>query len=95
VIVKGSRYEPLARRVKTITTAAGSRHAALPLRFVPSTPATFRHVVLESERLDTIAYRYYRNPEKFWLIADANGAVDPQDLLEVGLSILVPPDRGG
>lgn len=93
MIVRGSRYEPLAGRVKTVTTAAGGRHAALPIRFVPPTPATFRHVVLEHERLDTIAYRYYRNPEKFWLIADANPAVDPEDLLEVGLPILVPPDR--
>ena len=35
----------------------------------------------------------YRNPEKFWLIADANDEMDPEDLLEPGRQLLIPPDR--
>ena len=91
MIFKGSRYENVG--VMTVTDARGRATMALKIRFVPPTPAGFRHTVLASDRLDLMAYHYYRNPEKFWLLADANEAVDPEDLLEVGRSILVPPDR--
>jgi hypothetical protein len=93
VIFKGSRYERLAAEAYTVTTPGGERHAALPMRVIPPTPATFRHTVAAHERLDLLAYTYYRDPERFWLIADANDEMDPEDLLELGRPILVPPDR--
>jgi hypothetical protein len=46
-----------------------------------------------NERLDLLAYHFYANPEKYWLIADANPPMDPEDLLTVGLQVLIPPDR--
>jgi hypothetical protein len=46
-----------------------------------------------NDRLDLLAYHFYRNAEKFWLIADANDRMDPQDLVEVGRQVLIPPDR--
>jgi len=93
MIFKGSRYEKLARSASTVTTADGQQHRALSIRFIPPTPATFRHVVGQNERLDLLAFHFYRDAEKFWLIADANTAMDPEDLLRVGASILIPPDR--
>jgi hypothetical protein len=31
--------------------------------------------------------------EKFWLIADANTEMDPEDLADPGRQLLIPPDR--
>lgn len=38
------------------------------------------HVVIPGERLDIIAAAYLGDPEQFWQIADANGAMKPDDL---------------
>ena len=43
------------------------------------------------ERLDHIAQRFYRDPERFWRIADANRAMWPDDLVaEPGRTIRIP-----
>ena len=91
MIFKGSRYEGVP--VYRVTDAAGRTFTAFKIRLVPRTPAGFLHTVKADERLDLLAYRYYRNPEKSWLIADANGEMDPEDLLAPGRPILIPPDR--
>jgi nucleoid-associated protein YgaU len=93
VIVAGSRYASLAGSVYTVTAPDGRQEPVLPIRFLPPTPATVRHTVQAGERLDLLAFRYYGNPQKFWLIADANDALDPEDLLEPGRTILIPPNR--
>jgi nucleoid-associated protein YgaU len=92
VIFKGSRYEKLAKATYKVRASDGRDHSALPIRFTPSTPATFRQTIAAHDRLDLIAARFYGNPLKFWRIADANSAMDPEDLLEEGLDILIPPD---
>jgi nucleoid-associated protein YgaU len=93
MIVQGSRYADLVASAYTVTTGDGRQERVLPIRFLPPTPATFRHAIGPGDRLDLLASRYYGNPEKFWLIADANDALDPEDLLEPGLAVLIPPDR--
>ena len=40
------------------------------------------HAVTEGERLDHIAANYLGDPEQFWRICDANGAMRPDELLE-------------
>jgi hypothetical protein len=92
VIFKGSRYEKLAKSAYTVTTSNGETQSALPIRFIPRTPAGFRHRVTATDRLDLLAYHYYRKPDRFWLIADANDKMDPQELLLVGEQIVIPPD---
>jgi len=94
MIFKGSRYEQLAKQAVTVTAADGRAHAALPLRFVPPTPAGFRHTVAAGDRLDLLAFHYYRDPQRFWLIVDANPGMDPDELLVEGRQILIPPDNG-
>lgn len=91
MIFKGSRYQDTG--TYRVTGAKGRDAAALKIRLIPPTPAGFRHTFKASERLDLLAYKYYRNPEKFWLIADANTEMDPEDLLEPGRQLLIPPDR--
>jgi hypothetical protein len=91
MIFKGSRYQ----NVGTYQVTGPNRQpvTALKIRFIPPTPAGFFHTFTGGERLDLVAYKYYRNPEKFWLIADANTEMDPEDLLEPGRQLLIPPDR--
>ena len=93
MIFKGSRYEK--SQIVEVTDAAGKKVAAIAIRVTPSTPAGFLHTVTDSDRLDLLAYHYYRNPEKFWLVGDANNELDPTELLRrPGRQILIPPDRG-
>lgn len=53
--------------------------------------------VLPGQELDFIAYKYYQdqieNPEKYWwLIADANGIINPLDLASFEGKTIVIPD---
>jgi hypothetical protein len=40
------------------------------------------HSVAQGDRLDSISARYLGDPEQFWLICDANGAIRPEELTE-------------
>jgi hypothetical protein len=91
MIFKGSRYQNVG--VYTATGPFGQTVTALRIRFIPDTPAGFVQTFSADQRLDLIANQYYLNPEKFWLIADANDAMDPEDLLDPGRQLLIPPDR--
>jgi nucleoid-associated protein YgaU len=91
VIFKGSRYARTG--TYTVMAADGRMVTALKMRVIPSTPAGLLHTFTADERLDLLAATFYGNPEKFWLIADANPAMDPEDLLEPGRLLRIPPDR--
>jgi nucleoid-associated protein YgaU len=92
MVFKGSRYANAG--TYQAVDAAGRKVTALKPRLIPPTPAGYLHTVTGDERLDLIAYKFYRNPEKFWLIADANTEMDPEDLLDPGRQLPIPPDRG-
>jgi hypothetical protein len=56
------------------------------------------HVVVEGDRLDNIAATHLGDPEQFWRVADANGAMRPDELTErVGrrLRITLPEGIAG
>ena len=78
-----SRYNktPLA----SLTMPDGTEVVYLRRRFVPP-PENFallqEHTVTEGERLDQIAAKYLTDPEQFWRLCDANGAIQPNELLE-------------
>ncbi|HSR98985.1 MAG TPA: hypothetical protein VLM79_18145 [Kofleriaceae bacterium] len=75
-----SRYRRSAI-VATVNLDGQPIHAA-ELRTPPPTPGTFLHRVEEGERIDNLANRYYRDPLRWWRIADANPAfATPDDLL--------------
>ena len=64
-------------------------------RFIPQTRAQAGHVVSQGERLDHIAHIYFRDPERFWRICDANHVLWPKDLVEeAGRMIRIPPSEG-
>lgn len=78
-------------------TADGKSIVHLCRRFVPP-PERFEtiaeHVVKQGERLDQIAAEYLDDPEQFWRICDANGAVDPEELTETGRRIRITLPEG-
>src|SRR4051812_22042949 len=81
MFTKGSRYYkvPQSRHL----TAAGEWVLSTDLRLAPPVRGDFLHTVSAHERLDLIAFRYYTDPRKWWLIADANpDRPFPLDLLD-------------
>ena len=49
------------------------------------------YVIVERDRLDNLAFRFLGDPLLFWMLCDANGAVDPDELVsQVGRTILIP-----
>ena len=78
-----SRYQTTP--TATLTDAAGTQIVYLQRRFVPQ-PSAFSllryHTVVgsESARLDNIAAGELGDPELFWRLCDANGALDPGEL---------------
>ena len=63
----------------------GTLQVYLRRRFVPP-PERFAllqlHTVVAGDRLDLLAATYLGDPEQFWQICDANGAVRPDELIE-------------
>lgn len=96
----GSRYHGSA--VRTRPGPDGAPVAYLTLRFCPD-PARFAtlsvHRVVAGERLDRTSARLIGDPEQFWALCDANGAVWPQELeaedcrVRLTLPIDVPPPK--
>jgi nucleoid-associated protein YgaU len=91
MIFSESRYADVPQY--QVTTPNGDVVTALSIRFIPETPAAHVHVFTDGDRLDLLSFTFYRNAEKFWLIADANAEMDPNDLLQPGRPLLIPPDR--
>jgi nucleoid-associated protein YgaU len=93
MISRKSRYAAV-EQVK-ITDGNGREIPYLSVRFIPATGARVLHSVNQGERLDHIAHRYYKDPERFWRICDANEAMWPDELVEQpGRKLLIPPAEG-
>jgi len=72
---KRSRYRKLPDVVTTDRESPakeGRTHESKALRLLPDVQGAFIHKVEEGDRLDHLAYKYYRQPEKWWRICDAN-----------------------
>jgi hypothetical protein len=82
-------FPPTSRYYRTKTAefeeANGRRVVYLRRRFTPAPERfalLFEHTVTEGERLDNVTFKYLGDAEQFWRIADANGAVRPEELTE-------------
>lgn len=92
MVFKGSRYSKT--NVIAPLNSAGQSPRVLAVREIPRTRGVVEHVVVEGERLDHIAHRYYGDPKKSWLILDANpDALNPLDLLQPGRRLKIPQNR--
>jgi nucleoid-associated protein YgaU len=89
----GSRY--LRVGDYTLIDERGDRRTLKRVREPRALDAAHEYQVREGDRLDLLAMKFYRNPRKWWLIADANpNYLSPEDLLKPGQIILVPRDTG-
>ena len=91
-----SRYYSV--ELATHEDAQGRVTTYLRRRFVPQ-PERFallrEHVVRHGERLDQVTAAYLGDPEQFWRVADANGAIAPESLTESAgavIRITLPAD---
>jgi hypothetical protein len=71
--------------------------AYLRRRFLPQ-PEVFAllqfHAVTEGDRLDNVTASYLGDPEQFWQVADANRAMRPDDLMEIGRQLRITLPEG-
>jgi len=91
-----SRYYGSA--VQYYTQPDGVQVAYLQRRIIPQ-PEIYtslqNYVVVEGTRLDNLVAKQLGDPLLFWMIADANGAADPDELTsQVGRTIQVPLASG-
>jgi hypothetical protein len=91
-----SRYYGVG--LATIVDEDGDKIVYLRRRIVPA-PERFatidEHSVVEGDRVDTIAATYLEDPEKYWLLCDANGVLRPGELVrEVGERVRITLPEG-
>lgn len=91
-----SRYHNIAQA--TLTTPNGKTVAYLQRRFLPL-PGRFsliqEHTVIEGDRLDNVTAQYLGDPLQFWRIADANNAMQPEELTaEIGRKLRITQAEG-
>ena len=91
-----SRYRGIP--VCTLKTASGKEIAYLKRRFVPDTDnlAIIQdHSVVQGDRLDNLSHEYLGDPELFWRLCDANGAIRPSVLTaSIGRSLKIALPEG-
>jgi hypothetical protein len=80
MFAKASRY----RKLDDVVTVddQGRSLPSRTIRLLPDVSGRFLHTVEDVDRLDHLAYKYYRKPRKWWQICDANPQfMSPQALL--------------
>lgn len=91
-----SRYHNV--EIARWTAPDGREIVYLRRRFLPDDSQIAlltEHGVAQDERLDMIAAHYLGDPEQFWRLCDANHALHPDDLLEIGRRLRIPLILGG
>ena len=108
-LLKKTLFPPTSRDhtvgTTQLTKPDGTVVVHLRRRFVPP-PERFslirEHVVTQGDRLDNVTALYLGDPEQFWQLCDANGAIRPNELVDTTarrLRITLPegvpgPDSG-
>lgn len=86
---ESSRYANV--KTVTVTGSNGREVQAVTLRRLPYTPGV-PMMVKDNDRLDIIAQVRYKDPAKFWHIADANTELQAGDLLSETARIIIVPE---
>lgn len=88
----GSRYQRVLDA--TFTDGKGATVTLKRTREPVPTELALIYQVREGDRLDSLAYKFFHDPRKWWLIADANpDALTPEELLIPGRQLRIPKDR--
>lgn len=87
-----SRYHGSA--VQPFTLPDGTPVMYLARRIVPqmsSCTTTQTYVIADGDRMDNLSARFLGDPLLYWMICDANGSVDPDELTaQAGRQIAIP-----
>jgi len=91
-----SRYNGIG--TAKLTTTDGGTLVFLKRRVVPA-PGQFsliqEHSVIQGDRLDNVTAQYLGDPEQFWRLCDANGAIRPDELTEtIGDTVRITLPQG-
>ncbi len=84
--LKSSRYA--GQPTVEAEAADGRRVKAVTLRFLPQVDGD-PYTMKEDDRLDLVADRSYKDPTRFWRIADANTELEARQLERQGQEIKV------
>jgi hypothetical protein len=87
-----SRY--YGAQIEDYTLPGGTPVKYLARRILPQPDiytSTQTYVVVDGDRLDNLAAKFLGDPILYWMICDANGATDPDELTaQAGRTILIP-----
>lgn len=88
MFLPNSRYA----KVSTVVTSTrdGREVAALKLRPLPS-PGAEAHTVKGNDQLDVMSHAAYGDGTRFWHIADANTALQANDLVAQTGNVILKP----
>ena len=84
----------LRRGGRPLTPGAGPPVGYLVRRIIPapdSYPSVITYVITDGDRLDNLAQRFLGDHALYWMICDANGVTDPDELTaQAGRTIVIP-----
>ena len=89
---KKSRYAKVGDA--TTVDAKGRSITYKKTRLIVTPAPRQGHIITEGERLDHIAYYYFKDATRFWRVCDANAAMWPDDLAaDIGRKIVIPASQ--
>jgi nucleoid-associated protein YgaU len=87
-----SRY--YGTSIEDLTLPDGTDVKYLDRRIIPQPSvytSTTTYVISDGDRLDNLAQKFLGDPALYWMICDANGATDPDELTsQAGRTIVIP-----
>lgn len=88
MFTRNSRYFGLP--TVAVTTTDGRQSQAVKLRRLPITPGD-DYQIHDGDQLDVMSDRRYRDPTRYWYVADANSELEAEELVRrAGRVIKVP-----
>jgi len=73
------------------TTLSGKNYySTLIPSTIPEDVFQFSVVTGDGDRFDTLAYRYYKDVSKWWIIAKANNLVNGSMFIPPGTNLIIP-----
>jgi nucleoid-associated protein YgaU len=86
-----SRYAKL--KPITVIGANGKPVQIVPIRFIGSADSVLSRRIRQDDRPDLLAYEFYKEPQLFWRIADANEVMRPGELVSYTGSLIGVPTK--